>query len=216
VKKIFLATAAVLSLTTAAHADMYTPDELSVLSSGVAPSCMPKAMPSNPTQLERALPVCKEIVRKEVERRRAQEETKKKEAATREWVAQEAEKQRAIQRARTEEAERQQREWWSKPENRLVVAYDLFHRVQFCRQVRDGYLVVNISEPEYERATTAVKAVERAVLTESPDLNTDAVWVQGEQRMKQGGFTAYSQTCKAALNDLFRMSPAPVYQYQKP
>jgi len=119
-------------------------------------------------------------------------------------------------RAAQIQAENQYRIWFSKPENKLLVAYDLMHRVQYCRQLRDGYLVINISQPEYERATVAVKAIERVALQARPDLNTDDLWKQGEQRMYRADALYNNYTCKEFLYNLYKMSPTSVYEYQKP
>jgi hypothetical protein len=124
--------------------------------------------------------------------------------------------EKARRDAEQAEAENQRRIWFSKPENKLLVAYDLMHRIQFCRQVRDGYLVVNISEPEYDRAITAVKAIEKVALQAVPDLNTDDLWKQGEQRMYQNKTFYYDRSCKQFLQHLYNMSPTTVYEYQKP
>ena len=98
----------------------------------------------------------------------------------------------------------------------LLQAYGYFARVQFCRQLRDGYAVVYISEPEYERSHSAVKAVERYVLAQQPDLNTNAIWQEAVQRMRTSGFYANDTTCANTRIALYKMSPNSVYQYQKP
>jgi len=124
-------------------------------------------------------------------------------------IQEQAKKQAEAQAAAQREA--------AKPENKLLAAYDLLHRVQYCRQVRDGYLVINISEPEYDRAIIAVKAIEKMALQAVPNLNTDDLWKQGEQRMYRDRSTWYNNyTCKEFLQDLYKMSPTSVYHYAKP
>jgi hypothetical protein len=104
----------------------------------------------------------------------------------------------------------------AKPQNRLFAAYNLFAKVQFCSQVRDGYAAVYISGPEYDRSHDAVKAVERATLAEQPDLNTTDIWQQAVQAMKRENWYADSYSCSNVRVALYKMSPKPVYQYPKP
>jgi hypothetical protein len=63
-----------------------------------------------------------------------------------------------------------------KPVNRLFVAYQLYSNVQFCHEVRQGYLSVWINDVELERARLVTKAIEKVALAETPDLDTDAMW----------------------------------------
>jgi hypothetical protein len=155
----------------------------------------------------------------EAEKQRTEAEAKRQMEIARQMAEAQkrAAEEQAKQKAAQMEAENQYRIWFSKPENKLLVAYELMHRVQYCRQVRDGYLVINISEPEYDRATIAVKAIEKVALQAIPDLNTDDLWKQGEQRMyRNSGFGYNNFTCKQFLQELYKMSPTTVYQYPKP
>jgi hypothetical protein len=80
----------------------------------------------------------------QAERRKVAEAQERAEAARRERERKEeeakkaAEEERARRVAEQREAQRQYNIWFSKPESKLLVAYDLLHRVQYCRQVRDA------------------------------------------------------------------------------
>jgi len=132
----------------------------------------------------------------------------------------EAAKREAAKKA-AEQAEWQR--WATSPEgkrqlaaNRLLQAYGYFAKVQFCYQVRDGYAVVYISGPEYERSHDAVKAIEKSVLAEQPDLNSSDIWQQAVRQMKNENWYANSNSCSSVRIALYNMSPKPVYQYPKP
>jgi hypothetical protein len=142
-------------------------------------------------------------------------------------AAEEAKRKAAEARAAEEAAAAKQafqwQQWASSPDgqrqiaaNTLLEAYVHFARVQFCHQLRDGYAVVYISVPEYERSHAAAKAVEKSILAQQPNLNTSAIWQQAVQRIRSGGFNATDITCANERVALYRMSPSSVYQYQKP
>jgi hypothetical protein len=154
------------------------------------------------------------------------EEQKRQLAEKRERERQAAEAQRAAmaeqakrlaeQQARFAEEARLAEIEARKPINRLYRAYSLFARVDFCRQVREGFVVVWINGPEYERSYAAVKAVESKAMAEQPELNSDDVWQKAVQAMKSSNWLANSYTCGDAREALYRMSPVNVYQFHKP
>ena len=100
------------------------------------------------------------------------------------------------------------------PQNRVLRAYALYTKVAFCSEVRDGYLAVYISEPEFGRAKVAVKAIVSAALKEDSSLNTDELWNRGRQSVN--GFYATQPMCQGALNALLEESPVNTYNIQKP
>jgi hypothetical protein len=101
-----------------------------------------------------------------------------------------------------------------KPVNQLFVAYKLYAHVQFCHQVRQGYMVVWINEVELERARQAAKAVEKVALSENPDLDTDTLWRKAKEAAK--GFRAWDWSCRAVFSELLAMSPVSPYKSEKP
>ena len=81
-------------------------------------------------------------------------------------LSQEAKRQiEAKEKAQAEQA-RKDRE----PHNRLFRAYARYIYLQFCNQVRQGYLLVHITDAELERAHIVTKAIETAALAEKSDL----------------------------------------------
>jgi hypothetical protein len=101
-----------------------------------------------------------------------------------------------------------------KPENRLIKAYQLYSNVQFCNQLRQGYMVVWVNDLELERARAATKAIEKSILVEQPGLNTNNLWQTALANAK--GWQAYQRSCDQAYSNLLSMSPVNVYPLQKP
>ena len=152
------------------------------------------------------------------QRKRFAEERAKQEAAMRELA-----EKRAAEQAEAAKRRAEYERWAATPQgkrqlaaDKLLQAYGYFARVQFCYQVRQGYAAIYISEPEYQRSHDAVKAVEKSVLTEQPDLNSTDMWQQAVRQMKNENWYAHNVTCSNARIALYNMSPNPVYQYPKP
>jgi hypothetical protein len=101
-----------------------------------------------------------------------------------------------------------------RPVNQLLMAYKLYSHVQFCNEVRQGYMVVWINEVELERARQATKAIEKVALAENPDLDTDALWRKAKEAAK--GFRAWDWSCRAVFSELLAMSPVSPYKSEKP
>jgi hypothetical protein len=121
----------------------------------------------------------------------------------------EAAKQAAEQKAQAERAAEN-----AKPHNRLYIAYQRWVYIQFCNEVRQGYLVTYVNDIERERARVAVKAIEKAALAEQADLDTDAIWTLARKAMV--GKHAYQEQCRVELEALLRNSPVPTYDIRKP
>jgi len=68
-----------------------------------------------------------------------------------------------------------------RPVNQLFMAYKLYSHVQFCNEVRQGYMVVWINEVELERARQATKAIEKVALAENPEPRHRRPMAQGER-----------------------------------
>jgi hypothetical protein len=100
------------------------------------------------------------------------------------------------------------------PANKLLNAYRLYAHLQFCSDVRQGYLAQYISDAELERARTATKAIEKQSLEKQSDLDTDEVWHSAVKAIQ--GLEADHDRCHVSLNSLLAMSPVPVYNLQKP
>lgn len=62
-----------------------------------------------------------------------------------------------------------------RPVIRMYEAYRLYSYTQFCHQLRDGYALIYISDPEMQRAKQAIKAIE-ADLPELDDDDLDVIW----------------------------------------
>jgi hypothetical protein len=100
------------------------------------------------------------------------------------------------------------------PHNRVINAYSLYARVAFCNEVREGYMLQYVNDPEFYRAKIAIKAIVAAALKEDPSLNTDDLW--NKDRQAAGGFHASQSYCQLALNQLLNASPVNPYSIQKP
>jgi hypothetical protein len=100
------------------------------------------------------------------------------------------------------------------PTNRLFNSYRLYAYVKFCNDVRQGYLVQYINDLELDRADKAIKAVVAQITKEDTSINTDDIWEKALRSL--AGRYAEDAVCRNALNQLFKMSPEPVYTIPKP
>jgi hypothetical protein len=201
--------------------------------SGLPPACYPPQRPSfndrTPPEAIKAwdeshkdwlTPQLKAFCDKERATLEAAVEAQKAAAAAAAEAQRKAAEAKLAAQAEAEKRAAEYQRWAATPEGQrqiaadtLLQAYVLFARVQFCRQLRDGYAVVYISEPEYERSRAAVKAVEKSILAQQPSLNTNAIW---QQAVQEKGFYANDTSCANTRIALYKMSPTSVYQYQKP
>jgi hypothetical protein len=102
----------------------------------------------------------------------------------------------------------------AKPQNRAFRAYNLYVRVKFCNETRQGYLVQYVNDVEMDRATIAVKAVVREAQKEEPDMDTNPIWEKARQAAS--GSIASDSYCRMYLGQLLKMSPVDTYGIQKP
>jgi len=91
-------------------------------------------------------------------------------------------------------------------------AYRLYGFVQFCYQARKGYLVVNINEIEMQRATQAIKLVERKLSFGNAD--REAIWQRAVKA--NNGMTEGQNACEEVYRELLRYSGMPNYNPQRP
>ena len=105
------------------------------------------------------------------------------------------------------------------PSTRLMNGYRFFAHVQWCRDVARH---VYIRDVEFQRAQTAIKAIEKLTKKEDATMNTDAVWqdalqsIQGYIAPRRANEDGQDNACQNSLQQLFTMSPTPVYSIQKP
>ena len=105
------------------------------------------------------------------------------------------------------------------PSTRLMNGYRFFAHVQWCRDVARH---VYIRDVEFQRAQTAIKAFEKQTKKEDATMNTDAVWqdalqsIQGYIAPRRANEDGQDNACQNSLQQLFTMSPTPVYSIQKP
>ena len=105
------------------------------------------------------------------------------------------------------------------PSTRLMNGYRFFAQVQWCRDVARH---VYIRDVEFQRAQTAIKAIEKQTKKEDATMNTDAVWqdalqsIQGYIAPRRANEDGQDNACQNSLQQLFTMSPTPVYSIQKP
>ena len=105
------------------------------------------------------------------------------------------------------------------PSTRLMNGYRFFAHVQWCRDVARH---VYIRDVEFQRAQTAIKAIEKQTKKEDATMNTDAVWqdalqsIQGYIAPRRANEDGQDNACQNSLHQLFTMSPTPVYSIQKP
>jgi hypothetical protein len=108
----------------------------------------------------------------------------------------------------------------AKPAGRVLYAYTLYVRINFCNQVREGYAVQYINDDQLARATVVVKTIVGKAQQEDPSINTDEIWQAARQeaahhphpiaRANGAMFQAAPYICQAHLTELFNQSPTPV------
>jgi hypothetical protein len=111
--------------------------------------------------------------------------------------------------------------WDRTPTGRLFNGYYHYATVQMCHAAREGYALVYVSEPEFERATAAVTSIVDKAVKEEPTLNTDALWKDAvnQATTRYSPILQYSgsrQLCQMELMQLTQSSPLPAYNLQKP
>jgi hypothetical protein len=100
------------------------------------------------------------------------------------------------------------------PVNRVLNGYSYYADVKRCHDVRNGYLVQYINDPELERATVAVKAIVEKATAEDTTVDTDVQW---QKALAYANTLPMDRTdCQYWLSQLFAMSPVPGYTTAKP
>jgi hypothetical protein len=161
---------------------------------------------------------------REYEAQRPAREAAEREAAVeQERIAGERERERiADERERGRIAGERERERIANlPFTRLLDGYRFFAHVKWCHDVRDGYAYKFINVVELERAEMAIKAIVAQSTKENASINTDDVWKQalasiaGHLRQRDTA-NGLDQVCQHSLQELFKISPTPVYSIAKP
>jgi hypothetical protein len=129
-------------------------------------------------------------------------------------IKEDARKQSEQQASAMLEREQKAMDEAAKPENRMIRAYRFYSNIAFCNQIRQGYALVWINDLELERAKIAVKAIEKSLLAEEPDLDTRTLWQVALSQAR--GWQANQASCNIAYADLRSLSPVNIYPIQKP
>ena len=96
--------------------------------------------------------------------------------------------------------------------------YSFFAHVQWCRDVARHVYIRNV---EFQRAQTAIKAFEKQTKKRGCD-DERAVWqdalqsIQGYIAPRRANEDGQDNACQNSLQQLFTMSPTPIYSIQKP
>jgi hypothetical protein len=138
---------------------------------------------------------------KQAAMKREQEAEATREARIREQLEANARAARAEEeRRRQEEAEA------NKPTNVLLLAYARYIYLKRCREDREGYLAINISEAEMGKAKEAVQLIEAKLKTKlDPNVNVDAMWARAnELANKRTG----REKCQYTYRELLKMYQA--------
>jgi hypothetical protein len=131
-------------------------------------------------------------------------------------AAREAEARRKAEEAAREAERRREAEAReaAKPQNRMFRAYNLYVRVKFCNEARQGYLIQYVNDAELDRATIAVKAIVRKAQEAEPGMDSNEIWEKA--RRAADGSIASQSYCQMYLSQLVNMSPVDTYNIQKP
>ena len=84
----------------------------------------------------------------------------------------------SLNAAQVAEAQRQQADaaGTAKPEHVLLRSYAEYIYVKKCYDGREGYLSINVSDQELDKARTAVRSIEQKMIQTDPNLDKDALW----------------------------------------
>lgn len=90
---------------------------------------------------------------------------------------------------------------FNKPENVLLRAYQEYIVVKKCYDDRKGYLSVNISDEEIEKARQAARGIEQKLIEADSALDKDALWKKANNNQSPGG-EGDRDSCQATFHDL--------------
>ena len=102
----------------------------------------------------------------------------------------------------------------TQPEEKLFEAYWRFAFVQYCHRVREGYALIFVSDPEFERSETIAKAVAKNATAADTSLDTDKIWRQALDH--NNGLPVSRDWCQRAYRELLELSPVGVFSMEKP
>jgi hypothetical protein len=95
-------------------------------------------------------------------------------------------------------------------EDKLYEVYWRYAFVQYCHQVRQGYEMIFVSDPEFYRAQTIAKAV----AVNAKGVDTDKIWRQALDH--NNDMPVSRDWCQRAYRESLEMSPVAVFDMQKP
>jgi hypothetical protein len=107
------------------------------------------------------------------------------------------------------------------PRALISTAYTQYSFIQLCRQVRQGYAIINFNDDELQRARTAAKAIEKAAIAEDPTINPDKEFAEADE-LARSTFSdgedkeRIGELCRSVLNALLSSSPVSPYQAHRP
>jgi hypothetical protein len=100
------------------------------------------------------------------------------------------------------------------PHGQVRQAYTAYIFVRWCHEIREGYMVKYVNDVEMDRAETAIRAIVQKWKVQEPNMNTDQLWQQADQRVV--GKPINLDTCHYGLRTLLDMSPIPAVRVTKP
>lgn len=87
--------------------------------------------------------------------------------------------------------------------DKLYEGYWRFALVQYCHKVREGYAVIFVSDPEFERSETIAKAIEKKAIAEDGSLETNKIWRQAVDH--NNGLPVSRNWCQRAYRELLEL-----------
>jgi hypothetical protein len=100
----------------------------------------------------------------------------------------------------------------SQPVLEMYNAYRLYHYVEFCHHIREGYVVVNINDVEMQRAKQATKLIEHQLSLSDADL--EVIWQRAVKA--NSGMWSHPDQCQEFYRALVKNSGMANYNTRRP
>jgi hypothetical protein len=97
----------------------------------------------------------------------------------------------------------------------LTRSYARYIFVQWCNQVRDGYLVVYVNESEAKWAKRAINAIQTGVTEQDSSIDTKKLWDEAWSVVRRT-MNPDRDTCQFQLTKLVNQSGINVFKIEKP
>jgi hypothetical protein len=99
-------------------------------------------------------------------------------------------------------------------EQRVQQGYAAYIGVRWCHETREGYLLQYVNDVEMRRAEEAIRAIVQKAKKEFPGMNTDVLWKAADRDII--GKPISESYCHLWFRTLLDLSPIPAVHIEKP